>query len=141
MIGSIAASTDGLDAYFSTQSAANVGPASGQEGDLQMTPQEAGVGDLTAADWKLVSAAVGKDVGPNANGQVSGVQSLFAVSIEQERELGNLAPGQELTIGDLKSWASDANQAQGLTEQIQNAISYLEQNSTGSAGHAVNIAA
>ena len=138
MIGSVAASGAGLDAY-SAQSVASASSGSGQADGIQMTPQEAGMGDLTAADWKLVSAAVGKDVGPNASGQVSGLQSIFAASIEQARQLGNLPAGQELTVGDLQGWAAD--QPASFAEQVQNAISYLKQDPAGMLDSAVNITA
>jgi hypothetical protein len=109
-----------------------------------MTPEKVGLGDLTAADWKLVSAAVGKNVGPDASGNVPGAQPLLAGAIEWERKSGWLASGQELTVGDLK--AMGANQPiAGFVNQINNAISYLEQGPqtslASSSARAVNITA
>jgi hypothetical protein len=84
MIGSVAASGAGLSAYSLTHSAASTSSssteaaASGQQ--RTVTPAEAGFGDLTAADWKLVSAAMGKNVGPDASGKIQPLQSLFAGS-------------------------------------------------------------
>jgi hypothetical protein len=93
-----------------------------------MTPAEAGFGDLTAADWKLVSAAVGKNVGPDASGKIQPLQSLFAGTIQMERQQGTLASGQQLTVGDLQGLATGQTSS-GFLEQIQNAISYLKDNS------------
>ena len=137
----------GLSASFLTNSAASISSASAkatasgqQTGE---TPAQAGLGDLTAADWKLVSAAAGKNVGPDASGHIGPVP-LLAAAIQMERQGGNLSAGQELTVGDLQQMG--ANQpAKGYVEQINNAISYLEENAQtsvgSSAGRAVNFAA
>jgi hypothetical protein len=144
MINSVAASGAGLSAYSLTQSTASTSSASTQAAGQLMTPEKAGLGDLTAADWKLISAAVGKNVGPDASGNVAGAQPLLAGAIEMERKSGWLAPGQELTVGDLK--AMGANQPiAGFVDQIKNAISYLEQGPqaslASSSARAVNITA
>jgi hypothetical protein len=144
MIGSIAATGAGLSSYLLTGSTSSISSASTQAAGQRTTPEKAGLGDLTAADWKLVSAAVGKNVGPDASGNIP-AQPLLAASIEMERQSGgSLASGRELTVGDLK--AMGANQPiAGFVHQIQNAISYLMDNSQtslgSSSGSAVNITA
>lgn len=109
-----------------------------------VTPAEAGLGDLTAADWKLVSASVGSNVGPDASGKIQPLQPALALAIESMRQSGSLAPGQELTLGDMKKMAI-GQQSSGFEGQIQNAISYLEENlqtSLGSStGQTINIKA
>jgi hypothetical protein len=93
-----------------------------------VTPAEAGLGNLTDADWQLVSAAVGKNVGPDASGNIQPLQPLLAGAIQMERQQGTLASGQELTIGDLQGLATGQTSS-GFLDQIQNAISYLKDNS------------
>jgi len=39
---------------------------------------EAGLGNITAADWQLVTASVGKSVGPDASGKIEPLQPLLA---------------------------------------------------------------
>jgi hypothetical protein len=61
-----------------------------------------------------------------------------------DRQSGSLASGQQLTVGDLKAMAANQPSA-GFVDQIQNAISYLKDNSQTSlgspSGSAVNITA
>jgi hypothetical protein len=151
MISSVATNGTAFSAYALTQSTASATSATADASSTETqapsnltTPAAAGLGDLTAADWKLVSAAVGKNNGPDAQGQIPGGQPLLAWAIEMDRQSGKLSSGQELTVGDLK--AMGANQpAAGYVDQINNAIAYLDQNlqtSLGSSsGRAVNIAA
>ena len=87
------------------------------------TPAEAGLGDLTASDWKLLSAVVGRNFGPDASGKVPLGQPLLAAGIEMERTSGYLSSGQELTVGDLT--AMGANQpSTGYVDQVNKAIAY-----------------
>jgi hypothetical protein len=140
MINSVAASGAGLSAYSLTSSAASTGSASTQAAtpgqQRTVTPAEDGLGDLTAADWKLVSAAVGKNVGPDASGKIQGAQPLFAWAIQMDRQSGSLASGHQLTVGDLKAMAANQPSA-GFVDQIQNAISYLKDNSQTSLAPSV----
>ncbi|MGH3263959.1 MAG: hypothetical protein ACRDNS_18425 [Trebonia sp.] len=145
MIGSVAASGAHLNAYSLAQAAASAISAPTEAASQEMTPQQAGLGDLTAADWKLVSAAVGKNVGPDASGNIPGVQPLLAYAIQMNRQDGDYAPGQELTVGNLQTMAI-GEQSSGFLGQIHNAIAYLEQNQqtslgSSSSGRAVNITA
>jgi hypothetical protein len=137
MVNSVAAGASSLGIYPSTA-------ASSASVSSMMTPSQAGLGDLTAADWKLVSAGVGKNVGPSSSGQIPGAQPLLAYAIQMERQGGSLSAGQELTVGDLQQMGASQS-AEGYVEQINHAISYLEENAQtslgSSAGRAVNITA
>lgn len=149
MINTVAASGAGLGAYSLTQSTASTSSASTQaaasdQKEGWVTPAEAGLGDLTDADWKLVSAVAGKNVGPDASGKMCGGVPLLAAGIEMERKSGWLASGQELTVGNLTAMGA-GQPSNGLVDQVNKAIAYLEknlQNSLGSSsGHAVNVTA
>ena len=100
MIGSVAASGAGLSAYSLTQSAASTSSASTQAAasgqKWMVTPAEAGLGDLTDADWKLVSASVGKDVGPDASGKIQGTPVSMALRDTEVTGRGALIFATEL---------------------------------------------
>ena len=149
MINSVASSGDRLAAYSLTQSTGSASSASNQAAASDQkpgwgTPAELGLGDLTDADWKLLSAVVGKNVGPDASGKMCGAVPLLAAGIEMERKSGYLSSGHELTVDDLK--AMGANQpSTGYVDQVNKAIAYLEQKlqtSLGSSsGHAIDVTA
>lgn len=149
MIGSVAATGAGLSAYALTQPPATTSSVSIQAAtpghQMPVTPAEAGLGDLTAADWQLVSASVGKNIGPDASGTIQPLQPLLAYAIQMERQQGDLGSGQSLTVGDLKQMAANQPVA-GYVDQINNAIAYLTKHSQAEGSResfwgAVNITA
>lgn len=141
MISSVATNGAGLS-YSLINSAASTSSTSTQaSGSAQPgwgTPAQVGLGDLTSSDWQLVSAVAGKNVGPNASGNVCGAQPLLAWAIQLQRQDGSLAPGQQITVGDLQAMGKGQTYP-GWVDQLQNAISYLKENSQwSSSGSAVN---
>jgi hypothetical protein len=144
MISSVATGGAGLSAYVPASTSASTRSASAQAAtpghQTPVTPAEAGFGSLTAADWQLVSASVGKNVGPDASGKIQPLQPLLAGAIQMERRQGTLASGQELTVGDLQGLATRQT-SPGLLEQIKNAISYLQSPFASSSGRLLDVTA
>jgi len=147
MINSVATNGAGLSYSLIVSAASTRSTSTQASGSAQPgwgTPAEVGLGDLTSSDWQLVSAAVGKNVGPDASGNVCEAQPLLAWAIEINRQVGSLASGHQVTVGDLQAMAKGQTDS-GYLDQIQNAISYLEEKSetslSGSSGSLINVAA
>jgi hypothetical protein len=85
---------------------------------------------LTSSDWATVSASVGRPCGPDASGNISGLQPLLAFTIASARAHGGISAGQSVSVSDLKAFGS-GDQPAGFEDQIQNAIDYLTENVAG----------
>ncbi len=72
-----------------------------------VTPADAGLGDLNANDWKLVSAAVGKDIGPTP----TETSSLYSPSLlSRLRMSGAQAPSRQAnsSLAEIsRAWPTD----------------------------------
>jgi len=90
---------------------------------------------LTAADWELLSAAAGKEVGPNAPGARPGdvpLMPLMAGDMINARRNGTVAPGQNFSPEFFQTQL--AHQPAEMQEQLQRAIAYATQHDAGQAG-------
>jgi hypothetical protein len=77
---------------------------------------------LTPEDWSAVSASVGKQCGPDENGDINMLQSSLAWDLADDRATGRLTGA--LTVQHLKS-SMGPGQLPAYNDQLQQAIDFL----------------